>query len=87
MVRTWLISQHRSLFTTDSNGDKADAADQCDHAQSRRNRHSFLLFVADLNRTRVYVFLFMREGEPSQGKADDTDKDENYSYYCGGFHL
>jgi hypothetical protein len=27
------------------------------------------------------------EGEPSQGEADDADKDENYSYDGGGFHL
>ena len=46
-----------------------------------------MLFVADLNRSRVYVFLFMGEGEPSQGEADDTYKDKNYSYDCGGFHL
>jgi hypothetical protein len=82
-----LPPSRKSLFTANSNRNQADTADQCDHTQSRRNRHSFRLLVADLNRARVYIFLFMCEGEPSQGKADDTDKDEDYSYYRGGFHF
>jgi hypothetical protein len=28
----------------------------------------------------------MGKGEPSQSKADDSNKDENYSYDCSGFH-
>jgi hypothetical protein len=77
----------RALFTTNSNCDKADTADQCDHAQSWRNRHSFLLFMADLNGARVDVFLFVCEGESSECEADNTDEDENYSYDGGGFHV
>ena len=45
-----------------------------------------MLFVANLNWARVYIFLFMGKGEPSQSKADDSNKDENYSYDCSGFH-
>jgi hypothetical protein len=78
---------NRALFTTNSNCDKADTADQCDHAHNWWNRHSFLLFMADLDGARVDVFLFVCEGESSECEADNTDQDENYSYDGGGFHV
>jgi hypothetical protein len=62
------------------------AADQGDAAENRRNGNGAGLLVFDFERAEPGVLLFVGEAEASDGKADDTDDDQNDADDGGRFH-
>jgi hypothetical protein len=60
-----------------AHNDETYPANQCNRAEHRRDGNGFRLLVADLERTGVNIFLFVREGDAAQGKAYNADDDKN----------
>jgi hypothetical protein len=77
----------RKLFCLCSHCDKANSCYQRDGAEDGRDRHTLFLFMRDLDRASVDVFVLVREAESACNKTDDTKQNKYDSNNCGWFHL
>ena len=66
------------LLRSRSNDDQAEADDERNGAENRRERKGVLGFVGDLERAQVGDFFLVGEGDSASGESDDANEDEKY---------
>jgi hypothetical protein len=67
------------LLRSRSNDDQAEADEERNGAENRRERKGVLGFTGDLDRAQVGDLFLVREGNSAGGESDDAKDDQNYS--------
>jgi hypothetical protein len=76
-----------NLFAAHSHYNQSNPSNKRNRAENRRNGNGALLFMGDLNRPQIDIFLFMGEINSPYGEPNDSYDYEDDSDNGGSFHV
>lgn len=75
------------LLAASPHDDQADAGDERNDAENRRDGDRLVLIVRDLQGAHAHVLFVLREAEAAQGKANNAEDDKQYTNDKSSFHV